>query len=227
MNDIPRGARRKYGEHKRSAQQRGIPFLLSFEQWWRIWQKSGHWDQRGATYVMSRPMDTGPYAVGNVAIVTSARNAADRDKRKRAAAAGVYQIELEPDDNNTLLVTCKAFPELTTFGSDEADALAHAVDALEEVIAARIADGIAIPSPSPARKGHTVRLPALTTLKVALYTSMRQQHVTRAELSRRLKWHREQVDRLFRLDHASRLDQLEAAFRALSQRVDVCVREAA
>jgi len=32
---------------------------------------------------------------------------------------------------------------------------------------------------------------------------------------RDLGWHREQVDRLFRLDHNSRIDQLEEAFRAL------------
>ena len=139
----------------------------------------------------------------------------------------IYPINLEPDDNGTLLVTCKAFPELTTYGTDEADALAHAVDALEEAIAARIAAGEAIPAPSSARGGRTVRLDALTTLKVALYTSLRRQHVNRAELARRLKWHREQVDRLFRLDHASRLDQLEAAFRVLHERVDVRVREEA
>ena len=37
-----------------------------------------------------------------------------------------YLIKLEPDDNDTLLVTCPALPEVTTFGEDEADALRHA-----------------------------------------------------------------------------------------------------
>jgi antitoxin HicB len=45
---------------------------------------------------------------------------------------------------------------------------------------------------------------------------------------RRLGWRsRESVDRLFRLDHASRLDQIEAAFRALGRRIDVKVESAA
>jgi antitoxin HicB len=140
----------------------------------------------------------------------------------------LYPIELEPDDNGTFLVTCKAFPELTTYGTDEADAQAHALGALEEAIAARIARGEAIPAP-PARagKGRTVNLPLLTTLKIALYSELKRQYVSRAELARRLGWHRNQVDRLLKLDHASRLDQIEAAFKVLDQHVDVSVREVA
>ena len=49
----------------------------------------------------------------------------------------------------------------------------------------------------------------------ALYMICSRRGVSRAELARRLEWHREQVDRLFRLDHKSRLDQMEAAFVAL------------
>ena len=42
-----------------------------------------------------------------------------------------------------------------------------------------------------------------------------------------LIWKRELVYRLFRLDHASRLEQLEAAFAALGQAVSVSVHAAA
>ena len=59
-----------------------------------------------------------------------------------------YPVILVEDDNDTLLVTSPDFPELTTFGEDREDALAHAVDAFEEVIAARIHDGEEIPPPS-------------------------------------------------------------------------------
>ena len=57
-----------------------------------------------------------------------------------------YPIKLEPDDNGTLLVTCPALPEVTTFGEDQADAIEHARDA-EEAIAARMADGQEVPEP--------------------------------------------------------------------------------
>jgi antitoxin HicB len=38
-----------------------------------------------------------------------------------------YRIKLAPDDNGTVLVTCPALPEVTTFGEDEVDALRRAV----------------------------------------------------------------------------------------------------
>ena len=42
-------------------------------------------------------------------------------------------------------------------------------------------------------------------------------------LARRLGWHMPQIDRLFDLRHASRLDQIEAAARALGRQLDVRV----
>jgi antitoxin HicB len=136
-----------------------------------------------------------------------------------------YRIKLEPDDNGTLLVTCPALPEVTTFGDDEAGALRHAVDAIEEAIAARMARGEDIPQ-GHQRGPHLARLPALAVLKIELYRQLREAGITRAELGRRLGWKRESIDRLFRLDHASRLEQLEAAFAALGHAVSVSVHAA-
>jgi antitoxin HicB len=136
-----------------------------------------------------------------------------------------YRIKLEPDDNGTLLVTCPALPEVTTFGDDEAGALRHAVDAIEEAIAARMAEGEDIPQ-GHQRGPHLARLPALAVLKIELYRQLREAGITRAELGRRLGWKRESIDRLFRLDHASRLEQLEAAFAALGHAVSVSVHAA-
>ncbi len=137
-----------------------------------------------------------------------------------------YRIKLEPDDNGTVLATCPALPEMTTFGDDEADVLRNAVGAIEEALAARIADGDAIPA-GQSRGPHLVRLPGTTSLKAELYRELRRRGVTRAELARRLRWNRESVDRLFRLDHASRLDQIEAAFLALGRRLDIEVKDVA
>ena len=137
-----------------------------------------------------------------------------------------YRIKIEPDDNGTLLVTCPALPEVTTFGDDEADAMRRAVGAIEEAIAARMAGGEDVPE-GHQRGPRLVRLPALTVLKVELYRQLREAGMTRAELARRLGWKRESVDRLFRLEHASRLEQLEAAFAALGQAVSVSVHAAA
>lgn len=62
-----------------------------------------------------------------------------------------YPVKLTPDDNDTVLVSAPDFPELTSFGEDEEDALWHAVDALEEAIAARMQTREDVPKPSRCR----------------------------------------------------------------------------
>jgi len=128
-----------------------------------------------------------------------------------------YPIELTPDDNGTFLVTSASFPELVTFGETEEEALANAHSAVEEAIAARIAASQDIPIASDfVRRGKPyVRIRDLVLIKTLIYRQMRQEGISRAELVRRLGWHRNSVDRLFQIDHQSRIDQLADAARAL------------
>ena len=120
-----------------------------------------------------------------------------------------YRIELTKDDNGTFLVTCPAFPEVTTYGEDRAQAKRNARAAIEEAIAARISDSDPLPSQAGAgAKGLFAKTSLLTSIKALLYMTALRKAVNRAELARRLGWHREQVDRLFRIGHASRLDQI-------------------
>ena len=78
-----------------------------------------------------------------------------------------YPVKLEADDNGTVLATCPSLPEVTTFGEDDADALAHAVGAIEEALAARIADGEDIPPPPERPRGRSVALPRGETERFA------------------------------------------------------------
>src|SRR5689334_16392789 len=98
-----------------------------------------------------------------------------------------YPLKLRPDDNGTLLVEFPDFPWVHTFGQDEAEALARALDALESGIIAMISQDEAIPAPSkPKRSMRALTLPALSAAKVALYRAMGSDHVTKSELARRL-----------------------------------------
>jgi len=75
-----------YINHKGSAKQRGIPFLLTFEEWLGIWTESGMLALRGPRsdqYVMARFGDAGPYAVGNVRICSTRENNAERNRNQR------------------------------------------------------------------------------------------------------------------------------------------------
>jgi antitoxin HicB len=138
-----------------------------------------------------------------------------------------YPIELTPDDNGTLLVTCRDLPEVTTFGEDEADALRHARDAIEEALACRVAGQEDVPSPSPAGERPIVVLPAPIAAKVELYRALRSAGVGPAALAQRLGWRGAEVERVLDLNHATSLAQLEAAFLALGKRLTIDVRDAA
>lgn len=75
--------KRAYAAHKGDAKQRGIPFLLTREEWFDIWLRSGKWEQRGARrgqYVMARPGDKGAYEAGNVVICLAEENRAERNR---------------------------------------------------------------------------------------------------------------------------------------------------
>ena len=132
-----------------------------------------------------------------------------------------YPISLRKD-GDTILATSPDFPELTTFGEDRPDALLHAVDALEEAIAARIAAKEPIPAPST-RGRFCVALPTQTAVTVLLYQSMDAAGMKKADLARKLLWHAPQVDRLLDIRHASRLDQVDQALSAMGLGLDVNV----
>jgi hypothetical protein len=76
----------RYRQQKAQAKHRldknGDPIVwkLSFEDWYKIWKDSGHWEQRGVgsgKYCMSRINDIGHYEIGNVVIKTTSENVSE------------------------------------------------------------------------------------------------------------------------------------------------------
>lgn len=137
-----------------------------------------------------------------------------------------YPIELTPDDNGTLLVTCPDLPEVTSFAQDVAEAPLRAKDAIEEALAHRIADGEEIPVPSPARGRETAVLPILAQVKVELYRAMRTEDLSAPGLAERLGLQTSAVQRMLDLNHPTPMPQLDAAFRAPGKRLSIEVRAA-
>lgn len=134
-----------------------------------------------------------------------------------------YPVTLTPD-GDTLLVTFVDLPEAITFGADEDEALLQAVDALETALSFYIDARKPLPAPSKAKRGQrTVHPSALESAKLGVYQAMMEQGIKKTDLARRLGWHLPQVDRLFDLRHASRLDQLEAAARSLGREIRMSV----
>jgi predicted RNase H-like HicB family nuclease len=71
-----------------------------------------------------------------------------------------YPVEVTEDRDGTFRVGAPHFPELQTFGDTAEDALMHAVFALEEVIAERMAKRQVVPMPLKSSPGlKAVSLP--------------------------------------------------------------------
>ena len=81
-----RRLRRAFRDHERRAARRGIPFLLTYHEWQVVWRASGRLRERGrgvGRYVMARPGDRGPYALGNVKIITFEENCSEGQLGRR------------------------------------------------------------------------------------------------------------------------------------------------
>ena len=137
-----------------------------------------------------------------------------------------YPVRLTRDED-TFLVTSRDFPELTTFGVTKREALAYAVGALREAIAARMNYREDIPHPSKPRKGEAVvALPMQAEIKVLLYRNMMDEGLRKTDLARRIGVHKQEMDRIFKLGHATNLAKIEKAFAALGKSLDIAVIDA-
>ena len=132
----------------------------------------------------------------------------------------VALLEVEPEGGYTV-----TFPEIgiaATYGASREEALRQAEDMLEEAVLGMMAHGEDVPPPARARvRGMRapVALPALTAAKLEAYRAMRAAGLNKKQLAERLGWQPSQVTRLFDGRHASRLDQIEAALKALGRLV--------
>ena len=139
-----------------------------------------------------------------------------------------YPVSLEQDSNGTVLVSFPDIPEAHTYGADTRDALARAADAVETALALYMDFRRDVPLPSRLRKrSRAVALSALAEAKIRLYQAMREEGIAKSDLARRLRWPMSQVNRLLDLGHASRLDQIEAAFQALKRTLSITISPAA
>ena len=132
-----------------------------------------------------------------------------------------YPVILTEQPEGGFVVTFPDIPEAITQGDSVDEALTMAVDALESALSFYVDDRKALPLPSTLKGAPLVCPSALESIKLGVYQEMLAQGMRKAELARRLGWKAPQVDRLFDLGHASRLDQLEAAAKALGRHIQV------
>ena len=140
-------------------------------------------------------------------------------------------FEVDPSDGGFVV----RFPDFG-YGATQGDTIDEAIEMAEDLLQNLIQETIRRSAPLPRaskprrrRNSHPqlISLGALDSAKAQLYAAFLESGITKAEFARRVRIAKANVDRLFDLNHASRLDQIEAACDALGKKLDVSIRNAA
>jgi antitoxin HicB len=140
-----------------------------------------------------------------------------------------YAALFEPAEEDGFVITFPDFGWGVSQADTEEEARDMAVALLETLVQEHIRKGEALPKVAKlrGRKYRLIRLPALQGTKARLYEEFLASGIRKSELARRLGIPKTTVDRLFDFGNHTRLDQIEAAFRALGKELTIDVRDAA
>lgn len=132
----------------------------------------------------------------------------------------IFPVVIEPDSSG-YSVRFPDVPEAISAGATPEEALRMAQDALETAMEFYFEDGRQVPLPSAVEAGQSVvELPASLSAKVLLLNEMIAQGVRPVELARRLGTTQQSVQRILKIHHATKIDTVALAFKALGKRLD-------
>lgn len=137
-----------------------------------------------------------------------------------------YPYELLPQPEGGFTVTFPDVPEAITEGETTAEAATMAEDALVTALSFYTDHAESLPRPSPARGRPIAYVPPLVAAKLALHDAMLAARVSNVALARQLGTDEKTVRRLRDPIHQSRINQVDAALRALGKRLGIVIEAA-
>jgi antitoxin HicB len=137
-----------------------------------------------------------------------------------------YPYEMLPQPEGGFTVTFPDVPEAVTQGDSEDEAASMAEDALVTALSFYTDRGEPLPRPSPSRGHRLAYVPALVAAKLALHDAMIAARVSNIALARQLGTDEKTVRRLRDPLHQSRINQVDAALRALGKRMSIVIEAA-
>ncbi|MBL8573309.1 MAG: hypothetical protein JNM13_06495 [Hyphomicrobiaceae bacterium] len=130
------------------------------------------------------------------------------------------RISAEAEDFGRFHAYFRDFPEAIASGANFEEALAEAEGALAAVARMRLKRRSLLPTPSPLLQGEQlVYLPATLAAKAVVIGSLVASRLSIAGFAERMDVHETEARRIVDPDHATKLDRLEAAARALGSRM--------
>ena len=131
-----------------------------------------------------------------------------------------YPCLLTPEKNGGHSVSFPNVPEALTCGDDRDEALAMAEDALSVALGSYVQGREDIPVPDAVTdEQEKVAVPRVAAAKLALYTAMREQGLTKVGLARRLGLSEGAVRKLLNPNHRSHIGQIERALEKVGRRL--------
>ncbi|MBF1996666.1 type II toxin-antitoxin system HicB family antitoxin [Serratia symbiotica] len=132
-----------------------------------------------------------------------------------------YPVKFEHDETGWC-VSFPDIPEALTGGDTREEAIEMAQDALVTAFDFYFEDRRPVPMPS-ANGEEFIDVPASVAAKVLLLNAMIATGTTPAQLARRLGTRPQEVNRIVTLNHATKIDTIEAALKALGKRLEITV----
>jgi len=129
-----------------------------------------------------------------------------------------YPAKFAEAPEGGFVVTFRDIPEAITQGDTEAETMEMAEDVLMSSMEHYLEERRTVPAPSSPEAGERlVHLPASVAAKVLLLNEQLAQGVSNAELARRMGTRPQEVQRITNLGHATKIDTIDRAMRALGK----------
>ncbi|ENG9095909.1 type II toxin-antitoxin system HicB family antitoxin [Escherichia coli] len=139
-----------------------------------------------------------------------------------------YPVTLTPAPEGGYVVSFVDIPEALTQGETVAEAMEAAKDALLTAFDFYFEDNELIPLPSPltntsplTNNDHFIEVPLSIASKVLLLNAFLQSEITQQELARRIGKPKQEITRLFNLHHATKIDAVQLAAKALGKELSL------
>ncbi len=136
-------------------------------------------------------------------------------------------IEGNEEDGDGFVVSYPDIPWAHTGGFTFKESLVLAEDCLVVALAHYVNHGEDLPPPSPYQEGQELlTVQPVIAAQLDLYTAMREQGISRAELAERLAVSSEDANRLLSLDYRTPIGEVMQALRAVGRDLAVSERAA-
>ena len=137
----------------------------------------------------------------------------------------LYPATVESNNEGGFIAKFRDVPEAITEAWDLEELKNNARDALISAIDFYIEDRKAFPVGSTVKSGEiAIELPAPVVAKVLLLNTMVQANVRPIDLARKMKVKPQEVTRLTDIRHATKIDTIQKALRALGKELVITLR---